>query len=93
MTMLLADHATTYLAAGGHITGNSLDGLKHIVLGMVGTLILIVLGVHGIKALLTGRWGDLIGTFAAAVLVGGFAYAPDSAQSLIMYLWHLIVGG
>ena len=61
----------------------TLEGLKSVVLGVLGVAFLIVLVVRIFNHWTKSDWGKMVGEVVVAVVVAIFVFFPDTALSII----------
>ncbi len=83
-------HTVQLAATTGLGTGAD---LKTWVLLIGGNIFICVLVVRLIGDFAKRAWGDLIGTFIAAVFVAGCIYYPDQMVTVFQTLWTKVSGG
>lgn len=66
--------------------------LRDIMLGIIGTLTLIVMAWRALGAYADEHFGKLFTIVAGAVLVFGFSYFPDTTASLLIGIWTSFLG-
>lgn len=72
------------------LTPNSGTGLRRVILGILGTLLIVVIAIRVGVAFVEERYGKMLGIIAAAVVVAGFVYFPSQATSILKGLWNLV---
>lgn len=87
-TMILADA----MAQGGGITAQSGEGLKDIVLGIIGSLLLILMAGRMLAAYAEERYGKMVSLVAGGAAVAGVAYFPDTAIAILKGLFSQFTG-
>ena len=87
-SMILADA----MAQGG-ITAQSGEGLKNVLLGIIGSLLLIVVGGRMLAALTEERYGKMLSLIAGGAAVALFAYMPDVGVSILKGFASMVTGG
>lgn len=78
MHTTLIDAASTVLAADVN-----LDGIKTLVIRVLGTALLIVLLVRMFNAYTKRQWGEMVGEIVAVLLIGFFVWTPDTAVQML----------
>lgn len=61
----------------------NVEGLRNIVLTVLGTLFIIILVVRIFNHWTKNDWGKLVGEIVLAVIVAMFVYFPDTTLELI----------
>lgn len=80
---------TMVLAQG--LTPNSGTGLREIILGILGTLLIVVIAFRCFAAFTEERYGKMLGIIAAGIVVAGFVYFPSQAVGIFKGLWGAFV--
>lgn len=75
------------------LNANSGVNFRNIVLGIIGTLAVVVLAGRALGAFADERYGKLVTLLAAAIPVIGFCYFPDQTTSILKGLFTSIFGG
>lgn len=87
-TMIVAE----VMAQGGGITAQSGEGLKNVVLGIIGSLLLIVMAGRMLASYTEERYGKMISLVAGGAAVAGVVYFPDTAISIVKGLFSQFTG-
>lgn len=74
------------------LTADSGTSLRNVLLGIVGTFLVVVLAVRGLSAFADERYGKLVTLIIAAVPVAGFCYFPDQTVDLLKGLYASFTG-
>lgn len=61
----------------------NVDGLRTIVLTVLGTLFVIILVIRVFNHWTKSDWGKLVGELVLAIIVAFFVYFPDTAVELL----------
>lgn len=80
-----------YYAQG--LSANSGIKLRDILLGIAGTVILILVVARGVSAYADERYGKIVTSLIAGVPVVGFCYFPEQGLDLLKGLWTTFFGG
>lgn len=67
--------------------------LRDIVLGIIGTFVIVVLAARALAAFADERYGKMVTLILAAIPVIGFAYFPDSTVEILKGLFTSFAGG
>lgn len=79
------------LAQAG-LTANSADQFTKIILGIIGSLFLLVLGGRMLAAYGEERWGKMLSLLGGGIVVAGVCYTPDAVVSVLRGLFSTFVG-
>ncbi|MCK2239982.1 MULTISPECIES: hypothetical protein [unclassified Crossiella] len=82
---------STALELAQVLTPNSGIRLRDILLGIAGTFVLVLFIFRAVASYAAGHYGQVVTSLAVAVIVGGFAYFPDQAVSLLKGFWNSFV--
>ena len=75
------------------INATSGTDLANILLGIIGTFIMVVLAARALAAFADERYGKMVTLIAAAIPIIGFAYLPDVTLNVLKALFTTFVGG
>ncbi len=78
------------LAQGGEQVG---ENVGELLTSWAGAVFAGVAAIVSIIYLISRRYTELAVFFVIAVVVGGFALAPDSTETLVRGIWTTITGG
>jgi uncharacterized membrane protein len=65
------------------------EGLRDWVLVIVGNLFMAALALKAFKTWAADEWGQAIGLFLGAVVVGAAVWAPDQVKTVLTSVWGL----
>jgi hypothetical protein len=75
------------------LTATSGVNFRNIILGIIGTLLVVVMAARGVGAYADQQYGKLVSIIAAAVPVAGFCYFPDQTIAIVKGLFTAFFGG
>jgi len=88
-SVILLLGASVALGAGGESVGQNLGALlRSWATGIYGGVVAIV----SIVFLINRRYNELVMFVGAALLVGGFVFAPDAVTGAVRDIWRVIAG-
>ena len=80
------------LAAAAQPAVPSLTTFGSLIFTLLGSIVMVVLGIRIFMAYVKKNWGELITEVVAVIFVGWFVWFPDSAKATIVVVIHQIFG-
>lgn len=87
----MIDTARQTMLLAQQLTENSGTQLRSIILGILGTLLIVVIAFRCFAAFTEERYGKMLGIVAAGIVVAGFVYFPSQAVGIFKGLWGAFV--
>ena len=93
MSMLDTMTTTVPLAAGGGgLTAHSADAAKNVILGIIGSFLVVIVAGRSLSALASDQYGKMLSLAAGASVVALFTFFPDSGVGILKGFASMFTG-